>query len=88
MADVPSTVATFTIDFLAFSPSPPVVGAVLDFENGGRLVCELTDVAADEVRVGLPVEMTFRRTHTTDGIHNYFWKARPRIHAAAAPGGD
>jgi hypothetical protein len=23
------------------------------------------------------VEMTFRRLSTADGIHNYFWKARP-----------
>jgi hypothetical protein len=24
------------------------------------------------------VEMTFRRLYTTaDGVHNYFWKARP-----------
>jgi len=21
--------------------------------------------------------MTFRRLHSADGIHNYFWKARP-----------
>jgi hypothetical protein len=23
------------------------------------------------------VEMTFRRLYTVDGIHNYFWKAKP-----------
>jgi len=23
------------------------------------------------------VAMTFRRLYSTDGIHNYFWKARP-----------
>jgi len=23
------------------------------------------------------VEMTFRRTVTAAGVHNYFWKARP-----------
>jgi hydroxymethylglutaryl-CoA synthase len=23
------------------------------------------------------VEMTFRRLFTADGIHDYFWKARP-----------
>ena len=37
MADVPATVATFTVDSLAYSPSPPVVFAVCDFEGGGRL---------------------------------------------------
>ena len=29
------------------------------------------------VAIGDPVEMTFRRLFTADGIHNYFWKARP-----------
>lgn len=77
MADSTGTVFTFTIDRLAYSPSPPVVFAVVDFTGGGRLPVELTDVDADEVRIGMPVEMTFRRLFTADGIHNYFWKARP-----------
>jgi 3-hydroxy-3-methylglutaryl CoA synthase/uncharacterized OB-fold protein len=77
MADVPATVATFTVDSLAYSPSPPVVFAVCDFDGGGRLPVELTDVAADDVRIGMRVEMTFRRLNTADGIANYFWKARP-----------
>jgi uncharacterized OB-fold protein len=77
MADVAATVATFTVDSLAYSPSPPVVFAVCDFEGGGRLPVELTDVTAAEVSIGMPVEMTFRRLNTSDGIANYFWKARP-----------
>lgn len=40
-------VATFTVDRLAFNPNPPVVRAVLDFDGGGRVQCELTDVDAD-----------------------------------------
>ena len=27
--------------------------------------------------IGDRVEMTFRRLFTADGVHNYFWKARP-----------
>jgi hydroxymethylglutaryl-CoA synthase len=54
-----------------------MVFAVVDFDGGGRLPLELTDVDAAEVRVGDVVEMTFRRLSTADGIHNYFWKARP-----------
>jgi uncharacterized OB-fold protein len=50
---------------------------VLDFDGGGRFACELTDVDADELSIGDRVEMTFRRLSTADGIHNYFWKARP-----------
>ena len=77
MADVPATVVTITVDRVSYSPSPPIVFAVIDFDGGGRMPVELTDVAADEVAIGDRVEMTFRRLYTTDGIHNYFWKARP-----------
>jgi uncharacterized OB-fold protein len=77
MADVAGTVVTFTVDRIAYSPSPPIVFAVVDFDGGGRLPVELTDVDADDVRIGDRVEMTFRRLFTADGIHNYFWKARP-----------
>jgi 3-hydroxy-3-methylglutaryl CoA synthase/uncharacterized OB-fold protein len=77
MADVAGTVAAFTIDRIAYSPSPPIVFAVVDFDGGGRLPIELTDVDAEALRVGDRVEMTFRRLFTADGIHNYFWKARP-----------
>jgi hydroxymethylglutaryl-CoA synthase len=77
MSDVPGTIATFTVDRIAYSPSPPIVFAVVDFDGGGRLPIELTDVSADDVRMGDRVEMTFRRLFTADGIHNYFWKARP-----------
>ena len=77
MADATGTVTTFTIDRLAYSPSPPIVFAVVDFDEGGRLPLELTDCDADEVEIGTRVEMTFRRLFTADGIHNYFWKGRP-----------
>jgi uncharacterized OB-fold protein len=77
LADVPATIATSTVDRLAFSLNPPVVAAVLDFDGGGRFQCELTDVDPASVRIGDRVEMTFRRLYTAGGVHNYFWKARP-----------
>jgi len=77
LADQEGTVTTFTIDKLAYSPSPPVVFAVVDFDDGARLPVELTDVDTDDVAIGMRVEMTFRRLFTADGIANYFWKARP-----------
>ncbi|HUS61234.1 MAG TPA: OB-fold domain-containing protein, partial [Acidimicrobiales bacterium] len=76
MADATGTIVTFTIDRLAYSPSPPVVFAVVDFDGGGRLPVELTDVEVDDVRTGARVELTFRKLFTADDIHNYFWKAR------------
>jgi uncharacterized OB-fold protein len=50
---------------------------VLDFEGGGRFECEVTDVDATTLRIGDPMEMTFRRLFTAEGVHDYFWKARP-----------
>jgi len=79
MADATGTIVTFTIDRLAYSPSPPIVFAVVDFDEaagGGRLPMELTDVAAEDVAIGERVEVTFRRINRADGIQNYFWKAK------------
>jgi 3-hydroxy-3-methylglutaryl CoA synthase len=79
LADLPGTIVTFTVDRLAYSPSPPIVFAVIDFDEGaGRLPMELTDVDAGALAIGDRVEMTFRRLTTSDGVHNYFWKARPQ----------
>ncbi len=76
MADVQGTIATFTVDRMAYSPSPPIIFAVVDFDGGGRLPIELTDTDLEEVAIGGRVEMTFRRLFTADGIHNYFWKGK------------
>jgi 3-hydroxy-3-methylglutaryl CoA synthase len=76
MSDAVGTVVTCTVDRLAYSPSPPIVFAVVDFDGGGRFPVELTDTDADEVRAGSRVEMTFRRLFSADGIHDYFWKGR------------
>ncbi|MEN8184458.1 MAG: OB-fold domain-containing protein [Myxococcota bacterium] len=77
-ADTPCRIATYTVDHLAYTLQPPVVAAVLDFEGGGRFSCELTDVDPASVAIGNELEMSFRRLYTAQGVHNYFWKARPR----------
>src|SRR5204863_50685 len=78
LADLLGTITTFSIDHLAFTLAPPVVATVVDFDGGGRIQCELTDVDPATVAIGDRVAMTFRRLYTTaDGVHNYFWKARP-----------
>lgn len=77
-ADRAAKVATFTLDRLAYSLNPPTVNVVVDFEDGGRFMCEMTDCDPDKVEIGDEVEMTFRRMHSAGGVHNYFWKCRPR----------
>ncbi len=80
-------IATFTVDRLAFSPSPPLVSAIVAFTRGGRLQCELTDVRRP-IRVGDEVVPTFRRGATVGGIRNYIWKARPVYPTTPAAAGQ
>jgi hydroxymethylglutaryl-CoA synthase len=77
VADRAAQVVTGTTDRLAWSPHPPASYAVVDFDGGGRLECELTEVGDAVITPGLAVEMVFRRAYTRDGVHNYVWKARP-----------
>jgi 3-hydroxy-3-methylglutaryl CoA synthase len=77
LADTEATIATYTIDHLSYSASPPIVFAILDFDGGGRFPVELTDVDPETVDIGDKVAMTFRKLYTADGIHDYFWKAKP-----------
>lgn len=68
---------SYAIDQLQPTLNPPGVNGVVDFDGGGRLICELTDCEIDKVNVGMPVEMTFRKMFHSRGINNYFWKAKP-----------
>ncbi len=70
---------TYTADSLAFTPSPPAVYGMVDFEGGGRYWFDLTDCDPDLLKVGMPLEMSFRRKYldAARGIHGYFWKATP-----------
>jgi hydroxymethylglutaryl-CoA synthase len=78
-ANLQGTISTYTIDRLAYSLSPPTITAVVDFDGGGRLTCELTDSVPSDVEVGTRVDLSFRRMYTAQGVHNYFWKARPLL---------
>jgi hydroxymethylglutaryl-CoA synthase len=68
---------SYAIDQLQPTQNPPGVNGVIDFDEGGRIICELTDCELDKVEVGMPVEMTFRKMFRSRGINNYFWKAKP-----------
>ncbi len=37
----------------------------------------MTDCDPKQTRIGLPVELTFRRMYEGVGFYNYFWKCRP-----------
>lgn len=80
MAELPVRVVTYTADSLTFSPDPPTFYGNIDFEGGGRLTAEFTDVTADDVEVGREMRMVFRikSKDTLRGFTKYFWKAAPR----------
>lgn len=68
---------TYAIDQLQPTKNPPGLNGVVDFDGGGRLICELTDYDLAKVETGMAVEMTFRKLSQGKGIVNYFWKAKP-----------
>lgn len=78
LSERPGTVFTYSMDYIAATTDTPLVITVVDFEGGGRLLCMMTDRELDEVKVGMPVEMSFRKLRVVNGIHNYYWKAIPR----------
>jgi 3-hydroxy-3-methylglutaryl CoA synthase len=75
--DKKGTICTYTQDRLAASLDPPLTVTIIDFEGGGRAAFEMTDRDPKEVKVGMPVELTFRKLFFERGIHNYYWKTRP-----------
>jgi len=78
LSDKEGKVFTFSLDYLAGTPDPPVVQTVLESNEGSaRIYCMMTDVDPKEVKVGMDVKMTFRRVREARGFYNYFWKCRP-----------
>ncbi|MEW6034077.1 MAG: 3-oxoacyl-[acyl-carrier-protein] synthase III C-terminal domain-containing protein [Chloroflexota bacterium] len=74
--DKKAQVFTYTADFLDPIETPQVT-AVVDFEGGGRCLLAVTDRVPNEIKVGMPLEVSFRKVFFERGIHNYFWKATP-----------
>ena len=76
-SDKKGHIFTYTLDYLTPSRESPAVIGTVDFEGGGRVMCEVTECEPSEIKIGMPVEMCFRKVGRKGGIHNYFWKARP-----------
>jgi hydroxymethylglutaryl-CoA synthase len=78
-------IVTYTADNLTYSPSPPQYYGMVDFDGGGRMMLEFTDLEAADVAVGRQVEMMFRIKGVDErrDFIKYFWKAVPITGAAA-----
>ena len=78
-ADQSCRVFSYTADLLAWSPDPPLIYGIVDFDGGGRMMMELTDCGLEDLEVGQRAELVFRRKYhdRERGIYTYFWKCVP-----------
>jgi len=72
-------IASYTGDMLAASYNPPAIYGQVQFEGGGKYMFDFTDCDLDDLAVGTPVSMSFRRKYLDKrrDISGYFWKAVP-----------
>jgi len=76
-ADKTGKVVSFSHDYLGGGIDPPATRTVVDFEGGGRGLFDMVDRDPEECKVGMEVEMTFRKIRYALGTHTYFWKCKP-----------
>ncbi|MGQ0698874.1 MAG: zinc ribbon domain-containing protein [Panacagrimonas sp.] len=81
LVDEPAKVATYTADWLQYSPSPPLYMGLVQFDVGARLLMEIVDVGPKGLEVGTPLTMSFRKKERDKlrGWDRYFWKAAPAV---------
>jgi 3-hydroxy-3-methylglutaryl CoA synthase len=86
LADRPAHILSWSAEYLSYNPSPPHHYGQIDFDGGGRILMDFTDLDAGEVDSGTPMEMVFRikDIDTLRGFTRYFWKATPVRDASGA----
>lgn len=79
LAERPARVLTYTADHLAYTPDPPGCYGMIEFEGGGRMLAEFTDIDPAALETGLPMRMSFRIKAVDErrDFIKYFWKATP-----------
>jgi 3-hydroxy-3-methylglutaryl CoA synthase len=79
LAEIRAKVVTYTADSLTYSLDPPSYYGLIDFEGGGRMMAELTDLDGADLEVGRELRMVFRIKAVDEVRHfkRYFWKAAP-----------
>ncbi len=86
LADRPARVLSWSAEYLSYHPSPPHHYGQIDFEGGGRILMDFTDLDVGEVDAGTPMDMVFRvkDVDSVRGYVRYFWKATPSRDATGA----
>jgi uncharacterized OB-fold protein len=79
-ADFPARTLSWSADYLTYSADPPAHYGMVQFEEGGRLMADFTDVDVGAVEVGMHMRMVFRikERDPQRGFVRYFWKAAPK----------
>jgi len=79
LAERRGTVLSWSAETLSFHRSPPHTYGQVDFEGGGRILMEFTDVAKGDIASGTELEFVFRIKDIDDrrGFTRYFWKGTP-----------
>jgi 3-hydroxy-3-methylglutaryl CoA synthase len=74
-----ATVMSYTADALTYCPDPPAYYGMIEFDGGGRMMADFTDIDDGKVEVGMPMRMVFRikDVDAARGFVRYFWKAAP-----------
>ncbi|OUS10850.1 hypothetical protein A9Q89_10265 [Gammaproteobacteria bacterium 53_120_T64] len=77
MAGAMGTIATWTADTLTFDYNPPAYFGMVTFEEGGRIMMDMSEVDAETFDTGSQVALHFRLKQIDDqaGFRKYFWKA-------------
>ncbi len=72
-------ILTFTSDLLAVSIDPPASYGMIQFEGGGRMMMDFTDCTMNDIEVGVPMQVTFRKKYYDKDrcFTGYFWSAAP-----------
>ncbi len=85
LADRAAHILSWSAEYLSYHPAPPHHYGQIDFEGGGRILMDFTDLDVGEIDSGSKMEMVFRIKDIDDRRHfiRYFWKATP-VRAASA----
>ena len=79
-AEMKGKMNSYTADSLTYSPDPPAYYGMVQFDEGGRMLIDFTDVTPGaRLEVGTPMRMMFRVKDYDGkrGFRRYFWKAAP-----------
>ncbi|HRY03418.1 MAG TPA: OB-fold domain-containing protein [Beijerinckiaceae bacterium] len=87
-SDLEGRIMSYTADNLTYSADPPACYGMVQFDAGGRVMIDFTDVTPDDIDVGRKMDMVFRIKDYDGqrGFTRYFWKATPAADAAQQGG--